>query len=53
VLLDASDGQETWGSIGVSENVIEASWEALVDSLEAGMLPGRSGRARAEAGLER
>jgi len=49
VLLDASDGQETWGSIGVSENVIEASWDALVDSLEAGMLPGRSHRARAEA----
>ncbi len=37
VLLDASDGSETWGSIGVSENIIEASWEALVDSLEAGM----------------
>ena len=42
VLLDASDGAESWGSIGVSENVIEASWEALVDSLEAGMLPGRA-----------
>jgi 2-isopropylmalate synthase len=41
VLLDASDGQQTWGSIGVSANVIEASWDALVDSLEAGMLPGR------------
>ena len=39
VLLDASDGTDTWGSIGVSENIIEASWEALVDSLEAGMLP--------------
>jgi len=39
VLLDASDGQEVWGSIGVSENVIEASWEALVDSLERGMQP--------------
>jgi 2-isopropylmalate synthase len=37
VLLDASDGTDTWGSIGVSENIIEASWEALVDSLEAGM----------------
>jgi 2-isopropylmalate synthase len=34
VLIDASDGNETWGSIGVSENVIAASWEALVDSLE-------------------
>jgi 2-isopropylmalate synthase len=37
VLLDASDGEEVWGSIGVSENIIEASWEALVDSLEYGM----------------
>ncbi len=34
MLLDASDGQRSWGSIGVSENIIEASWEALVDSLE-------------------
>jgi 2-isopropylmalate synthase len=34
VLLDSSDGHESWGSIGVSENIIEASWEALVDSLE-------------------
>jgi 2-isopropylmalate synthase len=41
VLLDASDGDEVWGSIGVSENVIEASWEALVDSLEYGMQVGR------------
>ena len=41
VLIDASDGQEMWGTIGVSENVIEASWDALVDSLEYGMQPGR------------
>ncbi len=41
VLLDASDGDEVWGSIGVSENIIEASWEALVDSLEHGMQVGR------------
>jgi 2-isopropylmalate synthase len=34
VLIDASDRDETWGTIGVSENIIEASWEALVDSLE-------------------
>ena len=38
VLLDASDGEESWGSIGVSENIIEASWEALVDSIAYGML---------------
>jgi len=47
VLLDASDGTDTWGTIGVSENVIEASWEALVDSLEAGMLPARAEHRRA------
>jgi 2-isopropylmalate synthase len=41
VLIDASDGREVWGSIGVSENVIAASWDALVDSLEYGMQPGR------------
>ncbi len=34
VLLDSSDGEREWGTIGVSENIIEASWEALVDSLE-------------------
>jgi 2-isopropylmalate synthase len=40
VLLDASDGDRTWGSIGVSENIIEASWQALVDAIEYGMLHG-------------
>jgi 2-isopropylmalate synthase len=34
VLLDTTDGDQVWGAIGVSENVIAASWEALVDSLE-------------------
>ncbi len=41
VLIDASDGHQVWGSIGVSENLIAASWDALVDSLEYGMQPGR------------
>ncbi|HVS29342.1 MAG TPA: citramalate synthase, partial [Solirubrobacteraceae bacterium] len=41
VLLDASDGHDVWGTIGVSENIIEASWDALVESLEAGMLRAR------------
>jgi 2-isopropylmalate synthase len=39
VLLDSSDGHDSWGSIGVSENIIEASWEALVDSLEYAFQP--------------
>jgi 2-isopropylmalate synthase len=42
VLIDSSDGEDVWGSIGVSENIIEASWAALVDSLEFGMQPGRA-----------
>jgi 2-isopropylmalate synthase len=40
VLIDASDGHDMWGSIGVAENLIAASWDALVDSLEYGMQPG-------------
>ncbi|MGA2319776.1 MAG: citramalate synthase [Solirubrobacteraceae bacterium] len=52
VLIDASDGHEVWGSIGVSENLIAASWDALVDSLEYGMQPGRR-RSSAPAGEER
>jgi 2-isopropylmalate synthase len=39
VLLDSSDGEQEWGTIGVSENIIEASWEALVDSLEYAFQP--------------
>ncbi|MCX5850269.1 MAG: citramalate synthase [Deltaproteobacteria bacterium] len=34
VLLDSTDGEEFWSTIGVSENIIEASWQALVDSIE-------------------
>ncbi len=34
VLIESSDGRETWGTVGVSENIIEASWQALVDSIE-------------------
>ena len=33
VLIESSDGREVWGTVGVSENVIEASWIALNDSL--------------------
>lgn len=34
VLIDTTDGEHDWGTTGVSENVIDASWEALVESLE-------------------
>jgi 2-isopropylmalate synthase len=33
VLIETSDDHETWGTVGVSENIIEASWQALVDSI--------------------
>jgi len=34
VLLDSKDEEEVWSTIGVSDNVIEASWHALVDSVQ-------------------
>jgi 2-isopropylmalate synthase len=34
VLIESSDGKDSWGTVGVSPNIIEASWEALVDSVE-------------------
>jgi 2-isopropylmalate synthase len=48
VLLDSSDGEREWGSIGVSENIIEASWEALVESLEYAFQPRLARRAEGE-----
>ncbi len=33
VLIDATDGERRWSTLGVSENIIEASWQALADSM--------------------
>ena len=38
VLIDATDGDSTWTTIGVSANIIEASWRALEESLVYGLL---------------
>lgn len=38
VFIETRDAEKTWGTVGVSPNVIEASWIALVDSLEYGLL---------------
>jgi 2-isopropylmalate synthase len=38
VLIDTTDGERTWTTIGVSENIIEASWRALFDSIVYGLL---------------
>jgi 2-isopropylmalate synthase len=34
VFITSSDGERTWSTVGVSENIVEASWQALVDGLE-------------------
>jgi len=34
VLVTSGDGDEIWGTVGVADNIIEASWQALVDSIE-------------------
>ena len=38
VLLDSTDGEHDWTTIGVSSNIIEASWQALADSVVYGLL---------------
>ena len=38
VNIESTDGQHSWGTIGVSENIIEASWHALVDAIEFKLL---------------
>jgi 2-isopropylmalate synthase len=38
VLIDSTDGEQTWTTIGVSDNIIEASWQALSDSIVYGLL---------------
>ncbi len=34
VVIESRDEHDVWGTVGVSENIIEASWLALVDSFE-------------------
>jgi 2-isopropylmalate synthase len=38
VHIETGDGHSTWGTVGVSQNIIEASWQALADSLAYGLL---------------
>jgi 2-isopropylmalate synthase len=42
VLIDSTNGDRSWTTIGVSENIIEASWQALYDSLVFGLLVAES-----------
>ena len=38
VLIQSQDAHDSWGTVGVSENIIEASWQALADSIEYKLL---------------
>lgn len=38
VLIETGDGKKSWSTVGVSTNIIEASWQALVDSMAYGLL---------------
>lgn len=40
VLVESRDAERAWGTVGVSTNIIEASWRALVDSIEYGLMLG-------------
>jgi 2-isopropylmalate synthase len=53
VLIVSDNGVEPWGTVGVSENIIEASWEALVDAVEYGISHGPSGAEPAGDGVSR
>src|SRR6185369_513669 len=49
VLIEWSDHERTWSTVGVSDNVIEASWHALVDAVRLELMR-RAEAERAEAG---
>jgi 2-isopropylmalate synthase len=40
VLIDSRQGNHTWSTVGASTNIIEASWQALTDSMEYALLQG-------------
>jgi len=44
VLIESGDGRDRWGTVGVSDNVIEASWQALADSMDYKLYHTRHGR---------
>jgi 2-isopropylmalate synthase len=42
VLIDSANGHHSWSTVGSSRNIIEASWQALADSLEYALLSDRT-----------
>ncbi len=47
VLIESSDKRDSWNTVGVDENIIEASWQALVDSIEYKLM--KNGRSKKQA----
>jgi 2-isopropylmalate synthase len=56
VLIESTNGHETWGTVGVSHNIIEASYQALLDAIEYGLIhakqekPRKGGRKKGRSG---
>ncbi|MFH1379085.1 MAG: citramalate synthase [bacterium] len=48
VLIESRDNTEAWSTIGVSENIIEASWQALVDGVEYKLLKAKNEKHKAQ-----
>ena len=50
VLIESGDGETNWGTVGVSENIVEASWKAMVDSIDYKLLKDEAKRAEKARG---
>jgi 2-isopropylmalate synthase len=50
VLIDSTDGERSWSTVGASTNIIEASWIALADSVEYFLLTDAERQARRQEG---
>jgi len=50
VLVESTDGKDHWGTVGVSDNIIEASWQALIDSVVYKLYKDEKKRKRKNAG---
>lgn len=46
VLIETHDKHDSWGTVGVSGNIMEASWQALVDSIAYGLLKNKKGKVK-------
>jgi 2-isopropylmalate synthase len=52
VLIDTTDGHRSWSTVGASTNIIEASWWALTDALEYGLLLQRAAPVKEETAID-